>query len=192
MKEHKHHLEAGSGHVLLFAIIFVAILGALCFVGFNAWQKQSSDASGANTLGRITTDTKASCSVSGPSSALVTPSRKRYTYTVTVKNTGKVALRDGWLNVGVGSHSGGNPSSQNMYVGRELKLNSGQSKSFKIKIAMPSGFLGDEKVKKYKLEVYGNPMGDNLLNMPVTCGKVVSITDKLGTGSADYGDIRWK
>lgn len=49
----KHKYQQGSGHVLLFAAVFVAIVGALGFVGYNAWQKQSANAGGTATLSNV-------------------------------------------------------------------------------------------------------------------------------------------
>lgn len=46
-------LQKGSGHVLLFAIIFIAIVGALGFVGYNALQEQDANAGGTGTVGRV-------------------------------------------------------------------------------------------------------------------------------------------
>jgi hypothetical protein len=42
--------ERGAAHVIAI-VVFVLLLGAVGFVGYNAWQKQSTNAGGKNTVG---------------------------------------------------------------------------------------------------------------------------------------------
>lgn len=48
--------QHGFAHLALFGILFVAIVGVLGFVGYNAWQKQSANAGGVATLQKPAAD----------------------------------------------------------------------------------------------------------------------------------------
>ncbi|HEY1085808.1 MAG TPA: hypothetical protein VGE34_03740 [Candidatus Saccharimonadales bacterium] len=50
----KRKAERGSHHLVLIVGIVVALIGILGFVGYNAWQRQTSNAGGQNTVGSTT------------------------------------------------------------------------------------------------------------------------------------------
>ena len=50
--------QQGSHHVLLVLALVFGLVGLLGFVGYSSWMRQSSDAAGAGSLGRVTTAQK--------------------------------------------------------------------------------------------------------------------------------------
>jgi hypothetical protein len=89
----KHNNQKGSGHLLLFAAVFITLVAVLGYVGYNAWQKQSANAGGQETVGRagdLSDRAIITCSIDIPQSVTIKPRQDHYVkVTLTLHNYGK-------------------------------------------------------------------------------------------------------
>jgi hypothetical protein len=123
MKKQKINLQSGSGHILLLAIIFIAILGALGFVGYSTWQKQNASANTADGGGGSKPKSLA-CKLLSISPKPALGVNSKYKVQFTTKNmTARISLSlsPGHTNADHTEYASGKPKQKYFLVDNETK-----------------------------------------------------------------------
>jgi hypothetical protein len=146
----KYRHQQGSGHLVLFIVIFVAVLGALGFVGYSAWQRQSASANTADGGGG-SRPKSLTCKLLSVSPKPAVGINSKYKVQFTTKNmTARISLSlsPGHTNADHTEYVGGKPKQNYVLVDNK-------SKTVTYSMTPPSTFRSSYK------SVYG-PVGKKL------------------------------